>query len=782
MKKILSLCLALLLLRSTCTIASAAPVGAPPAVDATIVETLFGEMYIKEVIAPQTGTSYQMLDAVLVGDTAYACMADGTVYSFTVGEEDAQKYCTVPPRPLSLNSTLYANLSADEQAAANEIPTNFATDGHALYVINIYAGRIGTLDENGITWQEACFDPAPFFSQDGWNRMVSGALIRDGQLYIMVDYYDEDFSVEHNKGIVQIDIATGATKRLPIDHLYQLAPYGEGELLILRVPSAPRQVLSVYNTQTGELRDLPLELPSGDLLCGLVYDASSDTIIYSEMNGIFSSVNGAAFERLRPYPFHYTDWSVDGFLTPDGRYALRMDGVSIIRPDKVSTEDALTMALTYKNEDLQAAFTPIHPEIVADVLIEQLTPADVAARIQGGDTTTDIFEVRVDSSFGALKQKGFAADLSESDVITRDVENLYAPVRDVLKNESGQVVAYPIRMNLNLWSVNTALWPKYFGDEAVPTTYSALFDAMLRFEDTSGPDDGELFLFEWSYTNLVKRVIISYIEQADTREVPLSFDAPELTLALEKLAACNEMMLAKGITYQNEADVFPYEEILCHSLFYTSGGGSNLITSSKKMIEENGDLLPFTFMADQTPIVHSYMSAYVVNPNSNKQELARDYIECSIAKEIDLQQYYMLHASATEPVEKADYQQKLDGYANSKSELEAQIAKLTVDDPKSADITSLQDELDRMQWYLDNVDFVRYEITPEGIAAWQKIAPFMQFFEDSLYLSTDNSVVIGPIDLLCTQYGDGRFTLGEFLKQLTSTAEMVYKEQDTTRE
>lgn len=776
MKKIFSVLLAILLLMSACTSAMAFSVSEElknPLID----QTLLSEAFIYEQILQGTELPSIMANAILVGDTAYICLFDGSVYRMEEGADTAEKYCTVPARPRSLGAADYGDLRASEQAEVDEIFDLFVTDGDTLYTINTYTGRIGTISGSGIAWQDIRFDTTPFVTQEGWARMLLGAHVIGGGLYIMIDCSDESLNYETNNDIVKIDMATGDTKRLNLQKPLMFSPYSDGELLVLRASEEGEKVFSVYDIQTATSRDLPLATVNpNEEICGLAYDNAADKIMYSGMSGIYRSVNGAAFERVCPYPLDYVLGSIEGYILPDGRYALSSDGISIVNVDAFSVENTLTLALINKDNKLLNAFAVQHPNIIPDVTTERLSTADIATRIQGGDTVTDIFELRVDNTFGALKRKGFTADLTASPVLAAEAEQLYPAVRAALENEEGQLVAYPTHLDLNQWSVNTALWAKYFGTEAVPTTYSALLDAMLRFEDTTGPEDGELFLVEWSHENMVKEIITSFIRQSDTREKPLTFDAPELSLALDKLAQVNEMMLSKGITYQSEVDVYPYEDILFHSLFYSFGGGSNVLASSAKDIEEGGALPPFAFTDGQTPQYRGYMTVLIVNPNSAKKELAFDYIACAASQDSDIQRYYATHASATEPVEKADYQQKMDGYEKAKVDIEKQIAQLQASDPKSTDIASLQSDLDRVQWYLENADFVRYEITAPGIAAWQQIIPYANFYEDSLYIAEDESAVTQQINSLCAQYASGRFNTPDFLSKLTATLEMIYKE------
>lgn len=773
MKKILSTLMVFLLLLSTSTGASAFTIS-PETKSPLIGQTLLSGAYIQENI--NTEMLFGMGNTILVGDTAYTCFSDGALYSFKAGADSAERYCTVPARPIALNNTAYNNLQPGEKAEVDEILNLLVADGDTLCAFNTYTGRIGRIDESGITWQEERFDPELFAVED-WPRILFGAHIIDGKLYVMADFYEEDYSAMYCHGILVVDIATGETRRLDVANPLQLSAYGEGELLVLRAPEEGPLVFSAYNIETATLRDLPLAMPDTTYgIGGLAYDAATDTIMYSEVGGIYRSINGAAFERVCPYPFSYASADMDGWIMANGQYALGMDGISILNTNDVDPENILTLSVRYKDSDLMNAFAQQHPSVIADARVEELTAADIAARIAGGDTETDVFELSIDNTFGALKRKGFAADLSVSPELKADAENLYPAIRAALKNEAGQLVAYPLHMHLSQWSVNTALWPLYFGDEAVPTTYSALLDAMLRFEETDGPDGGSLFLCEWSYENMIYKIITSYIEQADTRAQPLTFDAPELLLALDKLAQVNEMMLSKGITYLNEGDEYPYDDVLSHSVFYTSGGATNVLVFTAKDLEDDRYLMPFTFTADQTPIIHSYMTVLIMNPNSQKQDLALDYIACAATQASDVRRYYMIHESATEPVEKPDYQQKIDGYIQTKADLEVQIAALVKSDPKSSEIISLQNEYDRMERYLDDTDFVRYEITPEGIAKWQQIMPHIQFYEDSLYLAGEGSAVQQQLESLCNQYASGRFSTPDFLKQLTSTLEMIYKE------
>lgn len=737
-------------------------------------QEIFGEQYIEQAIYPQTGTRFCMTNMTQGADTVYCCMKDGSLYRWRYGEPEAERFSALPRwSDVILDFAIaFDDMNAAQQAVVEEAVFELVADGETLYALNPYVGGVGTIDEEGVHWRQARFDPTLTLDASGWRRVILYGLARDETIYLLANYYDETPSRLYSYDVIAIDALTGEGRRFGVEGVMGMCLYEEGALLLARDGGANRYVLSRLDPETGALADLPLEMPSVDTpLGGLAWDAAADAIYYADQDGIWRSTEGKAFERILPHGQKYMTEYAQGWVLSGGQYALQINGVSVYETDAESLDPKNTLCLRMNNQDsgLDAAFTQEHPDVTLDARYGVLNAGEIAQRIQSGDADTDVFQVSVDSAFHELVGKGYAASLAPSEEIARDLDALWPTIQAAITNDSGEPVAYPQSLRVNLWTVNRPLWAAYFGDEPVPATWEALFDAMLRFEEGAGPEDGVFFVEEWDYPRMVQRVVRAYIEQRDTSDEALRFQDPALRRALEALARVNEAMLARGISYAAEWDAYPDEETLNHSIFYTFGGGGALCPLG----EDSEALLPFVFEKTDTPVIRGYMSVLIVNPLSARQDLALAYVASATRQETDADRYYKLHPGATQPLEKPAYEQKMREREAQRAALEEQLAALAPDDIQAE---SLQAEIERLKWYQENPDFLRWKVSPRGIEEWQRLAPHIRFFERSLYVSLEDGAVQSQIDALCAPYAGGQMDVQTFLQRLEASMELVWAE------
>ncbi len=728
-----------------------------------------GESYFGEDFVPEGGVQYARMQPTVGGEFVYVCYEDGAVYRWRMGEASPETLCVLPGNPAVLENgeTPYADMTADARALVDETAQLLVADDTALYAVNLFAGRVGTVDERGISWLPARFDTS-LVQDNGFLRVTPYALIAGRALYILTLYDEEGGEIWWNCSVVAVDIDTGEATRHKTRGAQEMCPYKDGKLLLLCQDENERRFLSALDPATGEMAELSLALPGAG--AGLAYDASLDAIYFADDGAVYASKAGAAFERLYPLPYGYIYEGVQGFALQGGRYGLRLDGVGVFEPWE-TPDEMLTLSLHWRDDGAAQAFLDAHPGAVLDARYSPMTCAQVANLLRAGDASIDVFEVYVDNTFGAFKQKGYAAPLDET--LFSEAEALYPAVRAALTDASGRLVAFPSQLNVSLWSANAAIWREYFGNEPLPTTWAELLSAYLRFEDGQGPDDGALFLEEWSYENLLYRLITAFVEQRSESGAPPDFSAPELREALSLLAEVNESFLSRGIDYLFEGDVYPESEVLDKSIFYTGGGGNAILTTSDDL---GGavDIPPFVFTAGDAPVIHGYMRALVVNPLSDNQALAREYIACAASRESDIVRYYALRPGENEPIEREDYAARLADYQRQQAALEETLANPDLD-PEEAAIA--RDSLERVQWYLERPGFLRWRISPEGIARWRAIAPSIRFFEDAVCVPSDGDAADTQLRALCAQYAGGQADMDGFLMKLTDTMRLIWQEK-----
>ena len=576
---------------------------------------------------------------------AYVLDRDGQLFCWDYTDQAPVLMCTLPVSTdeMWMNyTTTYPFLPAENKAQIRETVSLIVSDGDQLYVINKPAGRLGIVEEGAIRWLHDLGEDC-FLNEHGEERLVHSSVILNHQLYLVVDYWEEDPDAAYCTRIMQIDLQTGSTKLYETSEVHRICPYGNQLLLLCESNTAV--YLMQFDPLTGTFGGMDLRAISGT---ALAYDAENDTIYLSTDDGIYCSKGNAGFSLAANMPAKYAGGY--GIITNDGSYAFTGDGIWAVRMYGESKNDHLTVRLQSADPNLKSLFAQEYADIMLDWQVDyEMTAADIADAIRTGDTTA-VFSVKVDSNFGNLVDKGFVVPLTDSDIIG-SVDRMYPSLSAPLKNANGQVVAYPWDFAVSTWGVNFTLWNQYFPGRELPTTWKEFFTLMQEFELTDN-SEGDLFLQNWDYSIMLERVLSSFILRANMRGEVIDFTDPVLVDTLSELNKVRQMLLSRGIETYDEAEIFWASEVVGdHSIFHYGQGAS---TRSAYLWSTNA-LAPFVFVESDTPVYPGSMRVMVINPNAPDKEIAEAFISMLASVEYGVMQDYVLHADAIEPYNQRPY-------------------------------------------------------------------------------------------------------------------------------
>lgn len=663
--------------------------------------------------------------ALLGEDAAYVLDRDGLLWRWSYDDTEPAVYARLPSASSAAGSVPYAELPEADRAALDESVQLLAPGPSGrLYALNIYAGRIGLVTPQGLTWTDAAFDSSPLFSAEGWPLPLLAApmLAEDGSLAICVQCWDRmDSTHDYYAQLLLVDPSTGRTRLLDAPDTAAACMYQE-KLLLLRstLDEAMMQhnSLALLDPESGVLTPLAAPLPDGSA-GGLAWDGR-ETIALAVDMGVYLLEGPGDAHLAANTPGLYAREGSYGRLLPDGRYAYLDEALTLL-PLRKDGQQTLTLQWSAADPQLLSAFQSAHPEALIQVRAETLSSAQVAQRIRSGDSDTDVFCVTVDAGFGSLVDKGFAAPLDDEPRIAESVADMYAPLRDVLLDASGCVAAYPVSLNVSLWSVNRELWDRYFGSAALPTTWEEMLTAMLDFEAMDN-QEGDLFLNVWDYEDMVQRILWAFLQQADGDTADL--EDPALARCLNLLAQARE---ALGVDHYSSETMYPESEQggAEHALLGIEQASYDSHLSSLDVSARDA-LLPLTFHGESS-YLPATLQVLVVNPLSPRQALAKAFVASAAAPENGLLRYYMLHASATEPVYRT---------------------------------SALTGETYAV-------------ISPEGLTAWRQAVPFLRFYERSPLVRDDVQTVLQDCAEL---YAHGRLDLQGLLAEAERKIAMVQLE------
>lgn len=675
--------------------------------------------------ALQRFTDLPLQCSLLTQDAAFALDTDGVLWRWPYDAAQPVPYATLPAALPLDGLSAYAQLSPEERAAARETVQLLApSPSGQLYALNVYAGRVGVVSPQGVTWTEVTFDPAPLFSSDGWPLPLLGRpqCLADGRLLLLAECWDRmDFTHWNYAQALLLDPSTGATRLLDAPDTIAGCMHQEKLLLLCSAATengTQENSLSLLDLDSGESSPFPGQLPDGNA-GAMACDEQGKIVLTIDSDVYLLDRNGSAQLTANAWNTQVTAYS-QGLLLPDGRYATTGSGITVL-PLPQEPPQPLTVQWAVPDAAMAAAFQAAHPEVLVQLRRETMSCAQVAQRIQGGDNATDIFCVTVDAGFGVLMDKGFTVPLEDCQAIVQSVADMYEPFRELLTDNAGHIAAYPVSLRVNLWSVNQELWIKHFGDTPLPDTWAGMLANMLTFESAED-QDGDLFLSQWDYAEMVRLLLWSFLQQSED-------DSADLTDL--SLAQCLDLLLqiraVKGVDHLSSEEVYPASEV-GGSEYVLLGINWAAYDSRLASLDSEADsmLLPLTFHGE-TPTLPVDLQVLVVNPLSPRQALAQAFIAQAAIPENGLIRYAMLHASATEPVYRT-------------SELTGRTYAV---------------------------------ISPQGLESWRKVVPCLRFYARSGLIRDDVEALLES----CVQrYIGGQLRQQEMLAELDRMIAMAQLE------
>lgn len=572
----------------------------------------------------------------LDASAAYVLDRDGQLFRWDYAGEPMLISSGLPIAQDSLfGQNNYLDLAAEQQAQVGETVNMLKTDEGTLYAINKYTGRIGAIEQGSVHWH-ALLEENPFLDPAGWERVVTGSTVHAGQAYWLIDYYNENPGVQHWSRLLCANLATGETRLFDGCEAFRLCTYGDKLLLLCQ---GEEYYLSVFDPSAGTQERLPLTVPAeGALAC----DPQTDTIYLVTNSGVYISSAGEPFSLVAGIPAEYA--GAQAMVTSAGQLAFTGNGLWAMGVPVSASRQCLSVRLHSDDGLLKSLFAQEYPDVLVDWRTDAaMTAADVAQAIRAGDTT-DVFSVEVNSGFGDLVGKGFAAPMTNADIV-QSVARMYPSLSAPLM-EGDSIIAYPWSVGIGTWAVNQDLWDKHFPDQPLPTTWADFFQLMLRFETADNPD-GDLFLMNWNCAAMLEQVLSAYIQRQAFLGEAVDFTNHQLSAELAAISAVHA-----AVEDYDEAEIYWNSEVVGeHSIFHQSLGAS---TRSSRLWNENA-LPAFTFAQEDAPLYTGSMRVLIVNPNAAHPGLAQAFVAQLTCREYSVMMDYCLHQDATEPYAQKPY-------------------------------------------------------------------------------------------------------------------------------
>ena len=433
------------------------------------------------------------------------------------------------------------------------------------------------------------------------------------------------------------------------------------------------------------------------------------------------------------------------------------------------------------DDRIQRSFMKENPDVVLKFDDEILNPDEIITRLLTGDTAADLYHTFVDSTFAALVRKGYAMDLSSSDILTDDVNRMYPNIRRAITNDAGNPVAYPWLLEVDTWKVNITWWRAVFGEEPLPDTYAEFFRTMIRWEEEYAAQYPEFsFVGSFDYAWWVKTVMnafeAQYASYSGETLVPADLGNPLLAEVLDLIDRVRE--IREEYHRSTDGDDMVYTEPIIDP-----NGFNNIMMGSwtEELLSMTVEELPEGIWTDMPAIsfekgkpapVNGQLNVWFVNPHSENRDLAVRYLEHAARCENNIRTYYGTHPDMTDPVPD-------EGTAARCVELEEQLEQLRA---KAGEQEEINPELEQRIRETETEHLLwenrKWEISEEAIREYRGFAETIAFHEDNPYVMvagrTSNTAT--EMEALFEQYRYGQLSRDEFLRQYQCRMDMILAE------
>lgn len=748
---------------------------------------VFDDAFMKEHgLVDANGARLYIQDMDWDGDTCYAYLTDMGVYTYTPGGEP-EKLCTLPPAPENFYARVDGLTDEDLELLHNTVTYISVWDG-TLYGYNVYSGRWGAIDGEGIHWQDSRLNFSCLFHEDSFfPDRIANSFMTDDALYVLADTQDEYGDLVY--ALFSFDLSDGTSKRYDHEGLLGGICRGEkGELLLLAYfPDYEEFGTLLFQMDSGEFCtvgpyfDFPIE---EDFVGGFAYNEKTDTMYVAANDLIYASKNAEEYTPFAPLDTSGMMPDIRAWALSDGRYAILFDGIHIReRDDQEFAQLNLSTYLFYPST--RQLFKDMYPNVKLNEqdTMDQQTIIDY---LLTGDETIDVYSMPLNYAFNLIKEKGLAVSMSGSEAIEADTARMDEQVQSALRDAQGNIVAYPAgdRVELANYGIHEGYWRMAFGDRPLPTTFEEVLDAWIEWEENDLIEEYPMLGFEisegFSYENWVRRFITIYIRQHDADGEP-NLGTPELRTVLEKLARLAEVRQqhGRGISGESDGDRALSSEtgdtafIFNPSSQVAMEGDDHWVTMGNVYDQYPGDVtwLPLTFEKDAKQYTDASMYVYFINPHSWHKEEALQFIECMTNPRAIPRVYYAVHPDMNEPLENEDYEEVKAWYERQCEEYRAGIKTAKEQDK---DTSELERQLSNYENWLAS-DEGRWEISQKTIDAYRQMVAEkpLNLHMTSPYLYAMTIGESSFVNTLCGQYAQGGMPLDLFLQKLSSRLNMI---------
>ena len=590
--------------------------------------------------------------------------------------------------------------------------------------------------------------------------------------------------------LYSMDLTDGSFSQPVSGFFYDLAMTEDGQLLALSW-----DMNTAYMNYTGENElELPellyldgetgsqlkrVTLPSEN--CGsLAYDATEKAVLVADESQLYRLDADCESFELCSYLVASSSRRYSRAVAENGRYTTYFFSGNMMHVQSVSTDPAsipsriLTINGNMNNQAVQA-FDKLHPEAAVFFTSGLDSSADaVSQQMMSGSTAADIYEISLtDGSFDAICRKGYYVDLSRSEVIRETLDTMYPHYVAPLRGD-GLIFGFPgsLYMLNNAVAYNSYVWEQVgLTDEDVPTTFSEFFDLIGHWERELSDDHPEFSLRTYSNhldSSLLQTLLFAQVAECAKEGEPIHFDTPAFLDALKHLEAILPEL--RGYNTEEEDYSWTYSELPTTLLsdFGYSPLPNEYVNSSPYDPAQNREvLLPLALSAGDDALYPVTLTAYVINPYSENQDLAMAFLEFNAQNLTELTKILFVQGY-DEPLEDANYRSNIESLQTYEDEVRTLMEEADSDEARA----SWEESMSFITQYREQLEKLRYAVSPDELDAYHATA------ENYVVIQNISSFWKEETSSLQNRFLQGMLSAEQFVKEYQRILRMIQMEAE----
>ncbi len=544
-------------------------------------------------------------------------------------------------------------------------------------------------------------------------------------------------------------------------------PYGDAGALVAARGSDGIDVLTI-DFRTGEVA-AAFSLPVQDTYSfgALLWDAATDSVSYV-LDGALCRVTGfdaGTAEILADASSFDASWGLPAARMDDGAIVLAGWGTAVAYGPDFETTASLSVAANLDDlmNDTYYAYLEAHPDAQVTISNAMFAPGDVSQLILTQSTQYDIYVTCLNwADYDALYEKGYLADLSDSEALAAFADSLYPAIQEAVEKD-GALVAVPIRLDLNLPAYNpTAFAALGLTEEDVPETWPEFLALLQRLPGILAGTDYTAFdptfpLEDWAYLyDDFLRDYMLYLEHEPS--AGMLFDTEMLRTLFEEYAKID--FSALGQTVEGD-DGLDYEDLERHTLF-----SMGAYAACEAETTEYLQFMPLSLADGMEKSVRAELSVAIVNPYSENKAAATDFLEAAVERMPEVIRAGMT-PGWTEPIKTEDIDEDLAMHEERIAALQEEVESATGDEK-----AQYQEMLDGWTESYARAQERYWNVTAEELAAYRTYADSMGIWHNLGLGMAGEGELYGEVD----RFLDGAVDADTMLRNIDQKINMMLLE------